>query len=233
MTRRLTAAALVAAALLAVASPADADVARVTVRGPAVVTTRTVTATIAADLTPRMTARGPLEDYRASAWIRGTRGWVEVGAVQSTTPRVTFRARLDTAQTGYGVIPIWVTDEYDGLTVRATVTLRRPSRATITRVTASPGLVHLTARVTHYNPARGRWEPSKLSPVRVQLWTPVGWLTQATAATRPDGTVSVLMEAGEGRQPYRVVRLPGASVAAAVSRTVRVTVPDLGPGVGC
>jgi hypothetical protein len=222
MNRFVTGTLLVASVLIpaGLAGPARADIVAVSVptavsiSGPAVSFSGTVRVG---------SAEAGLRS--ASLWFQypNTPAAVEVGTATSRRPGfLAFTANLDATRIIPGLNQIQVQDDADGDTRTMVLDLRRVSRVSITHAEfRTDGTVALAVRVRHYDAARGRLIPSRLSPVLLQEKVLGAWVPVSRVITDRSGLAGAVVAAGPGQHYYRAVRPNGATVLTATSKTIR------------
>lgn len=164
--------------------------------------------------------------YSASVWLpRG--GQLVLGGVASSRTGLTLSVPVvvDARTFPVGRSKVWVQDDADGDLRPVVVEALRPSRVLRPFVAdALAGRLYVAVSVQHYSPAGGTWTGSKLSPLQVQVLHGRTWRTVATITSDTTGHAYGFVPVGAGRWYVRLVRPQGATVGAAVSPVVRVTV---------
>ena len=211
---------LVTAVVTSLSTPARADVGAVSLPTSLTIADRTLS--FSGTVRVGSTTTGLRS---ASLWFTYPDAAVATRIGTATSRRPGFlvvTACLDAARITPGLNRVQVKDDADGDTRTIMLDLRRRSRVTITHAEfGSDGRVALAIKVSHYDPKRGRFVASKLSPVRLQEKVSGSWVPVAQVTTDATGLAGALLKAGPGRHDYRAIRPDGATVLAATSKTIR------------
>ncbi|HET9654811.1 MAG TPA: hypothetical protein VFP72_05625 [Kineosporiaceae bacterium] len=144
----------------------------------------------------------------------------------AATPQLVVRGTVSARSLTLGSQTWTAVDAGDSQSVNLPVLVLRQSRVTGSTFTSpARGQVSAVVKLQHFDPALGRWAPSKRSPAVIQGLRGGRWVNLTTLTTDPvTGTAAGTFPMASGPQQVRVVRPEGATVTGLISAPLSIRV---------